>query len=1160
MKPKNSPYFVTTRNAAMLAATVVLSTPSARAAIGNWNNSVNNSNWSDSTKWAGGTIPNAVGDTANLTYDLTAATIIRLLGDTTVGNLNLGDPGTAYFACSIYAGTSVLVQPRLIFDQTGVANATLTVPTVAGVAVNVINSYIGLKDNLVITTGFANSATTQLNISGNIYDDAGSFGITKEGPGIIQIGGINQFDGGVTVNGGKLIANTLTALGTGTATVASGGQIQLGNSSYNNFTIAGTGYANTADTAALGQVGAIRFTDLRAIIGNLTVNSSARIGVSTTASGYILGNLLGSGDLDLNGSAASGTATTGTINLLGSAAGFTGNLSLTRGNFNFAGAFGGSIAVAPVTGATTTLGTGTSVAGNLSLDSTGAAVTLRNLNGTLAVTGNLALTGNTPVVPAVFPAPGTGTLTVATYAAKSGTGSLTFDATGYRSTPSLTVGSTSAVISGIDGQTRTWSNASLDGIWNAVGSANWAEGDNKFSHADAVVFGDTAFGTVTLTGTLRPHSVTFSNTGTNAYVLTGTGVIDGAGGGIIKNGSGSVTLGGNNTFSGPVAVNQGRLLLGSQKALGYTSGVTVASGAALDVNGQATIAVSRVYDVSIAGTGDGTGPALSNSGATIAFTGGPASGIRNVTLTADATVGGASGKNFDIGALGVIDGGGFTLTKVGADTVTILGLAKNLSTVVAEGILQTYNTNGFGTNLRIKNGASAQSGSSGIYSSNVTIESGGKLELTTASEALWTGTFSALGDVVLANGNTNTTNLVIAQGFAIPGNLSTTGTGSVTLLGSDPVTGSVSITGGGTFRLGNGGIGGSIGTTAPISLAGAGANLVFNHSDNIAVPNLISGAGSVTKWGSGTVTLQANNSYSVGTAVNAGTLIVNGIQTGTGTATVNAGTTLGGTGVMPGATTVASGGTLAPGYSAIGTFTLGSTGKTTTINGTLRVEYDGAASPATDVLVAGGALTLGTTSILDFDALGSSLSAPAYVIATYASLTGTFGTVTDVPPGYQVVYNYNNGVSSNNIALVQLPPFEYWISKFYPGVSDPAIVGPAADPDHDGVPNLIENQLGTSPSASSPGLVAVSAAGSTLTFQHSRADVPVAGVTLGYQWSTDLASWHESVDIVGGVTVTIVASVLTDNPSPANDVIQVVATVSGGSPAKVFVRIKATYP
>lgn len=82
----------------------------------------------------------------------------------------------------------------------------------------------------------------------------------------------------------------------------------------------------------------------------------------------------------------------------------------------------------------------------------------------------------------------------------------------------------------------------------------------------------------------------------------------------------------------------------------------------------------------------------------------------------------------------------------------------------------------------------------------------------------------------------------------------------------------------------------------------------------------------------------------------------------------------------------------------------------------------------------------------------------------------------------------------------------------------------------------------------------------SLTFRHSRADAPVAGYTASYEWSTDLTGWQASGATVGGVTVTITPTVMTDNPSPANDVIQVVATVTTGIAPKLFVRLKATLP
>jgi autotransporter-associated beta strand protein len=91
---------------------------------------------------------------------------------------------------------------------------------------------------------------------------------------------------------------------------------------------------------------------------------------------------------------------------------------------------------------------------------------------------------------------------------------------------------------------------------------------------------------------------------------------------------------------------------------------------------------------------------------------------------------------------------------------------------------------------------------------------------------------------------------------------------------------------------------------------------------------VISGNGNVTRSASvggtgGRTILTAANTYSGGTAVNDGILLVNngsGSGTGTGAVTVGSGGTLGGTGAISGAITVGSGGRLAPGTS-IGTLT-----------------------------------------------------------------------------------------------------------------------------------------------------------------------------------------------------------------------------------------------
>ena len=64
------------------------------------------------------------------------------------------------------------------------------------------------------------------------------------------------------------------------------------------------------------------------------------------------------------------------------------------------------------------------------------------------------------------------------------------------------------------------------------------------------------------------------------------------------------------------------------------------------------------------------------------------------------------------------------------------------------------------------------------------------------------------------------------------------------------------------------------------NIANAGA-LIFNRSNALTYGGVISGAGSVTKLGAGTLTLTGANTYSGGTTITAGTLQVgNGGTTG----------------------------------------------------------------------------------------------------------------------------------------------------------------------------------------------------------------------------------------------------------------------------------------
>jgi len=90
------------------------------------------------------------------------------------------------------------------------------------------------------------------------------------------------------------------------------------------------------------------------------------------------------------------------------------------------------------------------------------------------------------------------------------------------------------------------------------------------------------------------------------------------------------------------------------------------------------------------------------------------------------------------------------------------------------------------------------------------------------------------------------------------------------------------------------------------------------------------------------------------------------------------------------------------------------------------------------------------------------LTAPAYVLATYGSISGTATFSSATPPtGYTINYSYNSGTQ---IALVAIPtdPFKNWIDTF--GLTS-GQKGKASDPDNDGLDNLGEFALDGNPNS-----------------------------------------------------------------------------------------------
>jgi fibronectin-binding autotransporter adhesin len=172
----------------------------------------------------------------------------------------------------------------------------------------------------------------------------------------------------------------------------------------------------------------------------------------------------------------------------------------------------------------------------------------------------------------------------------------------------------------------------------------------------------------------------------------------------------------------------------------------------------------------------------------------------------------------------------------------------------------------------------------------------------------------------------------------------------------------------------------------------------------------------IVKVGNGAWTLTSvNNTYSGGTTVSNGTLLVNGPGgngAGTGAVVVASSATLGGNGTIGGPVTVNSGGTFTPGGDDVGTLTISNN---LILNGVVALQYD--LGTNSDQTIVSSNLTLGgTLNVSDAGGFGGG----TYTLFTYGgSLTYngvTIGTVPNTNHVYTILTNVPGQVQLQVIA------------------------------------------------------------------------------------------------------------------------------------------------
>jgi len=820
-----------------------------------------------------------------------------------------------------------------------------------------------LKGLGTATGGFLSGSTLALDTTNGNFSYSGNIGDTNGGANVLALSRIGSGNNTLTLGG----TNTYT----GNTTVAAAGILRITNGSALGSTVGGTSISSggvlelTGDIAVgneaitmnnngIASGGAIRnISGNNSISGNITITNASVNRINSDAGTLTLGNIArdganralqlggagnivvngvidlagqvltkdGSGAVTLNGTNTHTGGTllsAGTLNInkagaLGTAAGTftisdattidnTSGAAITtlnsplnmNGDFTFTGTNDLNLG----TGATTLNGTGTTrtittSAGVLTLggaiaNGTTANSLTKNGSGTLVLSGTNTYTGNTTV--------NAGTLSIATTGALPG-----FSTNGRYSVAS---GATLAVANAV---------AEVD-VNTMLGTTNFLAG--------SIIGFDT-------TSANRTHSSNLTNTTQGALGLT-------------KLGSNTLTLSGNNTYTGDTSINAGTLSVTSVNTNIGSSTINIGSGASAGA-------------LNIAQTGNET---------------------ITKTINLAGTTGNASITHGNTG--GLVFSSNVTSTGAGSKTLNLAGSAGGTGTISGNIV---NNSGANTTRVSVLSGDWRLTGnnsfSGGFYGDGGTFRAGSDTAFGTGVITMAGANWSTIGGtpIVVANdvffesnssGNMGSVLLTLTGNITGSGNWSVNGfVGGKTKLSGDNSgwSGNFSFTGANQLQLNSAnalGTGttvtfsnatGSRGTLESLVAVNLAQNMVlgttsnttidatFKTTANMTVAGNISGpAGNgFTKTGNATLNLTGTNSYTGNTTVSAGTLLINGDSSAlTGTTTVDGGATLGGNGTLGGNVVIGANGTLSPGNSP-GTLTMNGS---LTLNGTATTKME----------------------------------------------------------------------------------------------------------------------------------------------------------------------------------------------------------------------------
>lgn len=834
----------------------------------------------------------------------------------TLSDVNIGQSGTGTLVISS-GGTFDTGIAKLGINAGDIGVATVTGPNstwrvnsgldvgIAGSGtVSILNGgTVSASSFTTVGAGTGGNGTIVVSGTGSTWDSNGNSMVV--GAGTNSVGFVRL------ENGGKIVSSTINQ-----------GQFTLGDVAGSLGTVIQTGGTATVTAVMIGsgtgiyrlEGGVLEAADFREYapgVGSYTLelaggtirsyngnpingelNATLRQGTTssidiTSASAFTTGTWTGV----ISGSGALAKIGVGTF-IIGGNNSYSGGTTLTAGSLLF--------------GHNNALGSGTlAINGNTAFGASGGARTIANnvalgsgFTGT--VTGNVNLTLN-------------GTVSGAGALRKIGTGTLTLSSSNsYTGSTSLTAGTI------------------LIGNNNALGSGTLA------------ITGNSAFGStgasVTIANSLALGS-TFTGTvlGTTNLELSGT--ISGAGA-LRKTSTGTLTLSGNNSYSGGTTLSQGAILVGHNNALG-SGALTIGGNSSFGSTGASRTIANNISigsgftgtnigatDLELSGIISGAGAlakagtgALVVSGTNNTYTGkttvssGTLVVITLANLNANSSLGGpttAANGTIDIGAAGTsaalkYNGAGSTsnrtINQAGSTGGAVLDASGSGALVLTGSISsaagnKTLTLTGTSEALNTISGTIGN-GSTGVVS--LEKSGAGTWALSAANTYSGSTTISG-GKLSIAAGNNlgSATSAVVLGGAATSGTLAYSGN-------------TASYTRGFSVNAGGGGLETTTaGQTLTLSTGGiaTAGRFTVSGSGNTAITSTISGTGSLQKTGSGRLAVSGNNSYTGGTTVTSGTLSVqHNDALGTGAVNVGGGTLAVESGFGIGNSVVLSGGT-----------------------------------------------------------------------------------------------------------------------------------------------------------------------------------------------------------------------------------------------------------